>query len=282
MNRVSAPVAPPSRTTSRFTASKYSSNHARSWPPSASPYSLDHSLQVHLWVHSISASKCISTLTRLPPPSASLSSLDLGLQVHLQTRLIPACKCVSEFTRSRSPSASPHSLDPGLQVHLQTRTITASKYIFKVRQQVYGDTGVTEGTVTGSIYSADPGVDRHHLISISSYHTMKIHTLSFPTFGLTHSVRDFVDPRNGMDPQRRVVSYLLTRFLHSSSQHRSFSWIPFRFRETCGGVLMVGSLPSSSIVSPQRLPRGASLCSQWACPGAPPIMLDYHLQPDWL
>jgi len=50
--------------------------------------------------------------------------------------------------------------------------------------------------VTGSIYSADPGVDRHHLISISSYHTMKIHTLSFPTFGLTRSVRDIVDPRN--------------------------------------------------------------------------------------
>jgi len=31
--------------------------------------------------------------------------------------------------------------------------------------------------VTGSIYSADPGVDRYHLISISSYHTMKIHCM---------------------------------------------------------------------------------------------------------
>jgi len=64
--------------------------------------------------------------------------------------------------------------------------------------------------VTGSIYPADPGVDRHHLISISSYHTMKIPTLSFPTFGLTRSVRDFVDS------QRRVVSYPLTRFLPSA------------------------------------------------------------------
>jgi hypothetical protein len=35
--------------------------------------------------------------------------------------------------------------------------------------------------VTGSIYSADSGVDRHHLISISSYHTMKIHSI-FPNF----------------------------------------------------------------------------------------------------
>ena len=59
---------------------------------------------------------------------------------------------------------------------------------------MYGDTGVTEvERVTGSIYSADPGVDRHDLISILSYHTMKIHTLSFPAFGLT---RDIMDPRN--------------------------------------------------------------------------------------
>ena len=48
----------------------------------------------------------------------------------------------------------------------------------------------------GSIYSADPGVDRHHPISISSNHTKKMHTLSFPTFGLTRSVRDIMDPHN--------------------------------------------------------------------------------------
>jgi len=84
-------------------------------------------------------------------------------------------------------------------VHLKTRSITASKYIFIERWRVYGDTGVTEvERVTGSIYLADPRVDRHHLISISSYHTMKIHTLSFPTFGLTRSVRDIVDPSNRM------------------------------------------------------------------------------------
>jgi len=105
--------------------------------------------------------------------------------------------CISKLARSQSPSVSLNSHDYGLQVHLQTRSITASKYIFKERQRVYGDTGVTEmERVTGSIYSADPGVDRHHLISISSNHTMKIHTLSFPTFGLTCSVRDIVDPRN--------------------------------------------------------------------------------------
>jgi len=116
--------------------------------------------------------------------------------VHLQTRLIPASKCISGFIRSPSLSAS------------QTCSI---KYIFNERRRSYGDTGVTvEDKATGSIYSADPGVDRHHLISIYSYHTMKIYTLSFPTFGLTRSVRDFVDPHSW------VVSYLLT-VLRSSS-----------------------------------------------------------------
>jgi len=171
--------------------------------------SLDLGLQVHLQTRSITASKCITELTRPRPPSASPNSIDHGLQVHPRSitasncifwfHSISASKCISEFIRSPSPSAS------------QTRSI---KYIFKERRRLYGDTGVTEvDRVTGSIYSADPGVDRHHLISISSYHTMKIHTLSFPTFGLTRSVRD---PRNCVDPHGRVVSYLLT-FLRSSS-----------------------------------------------------------------
>jgi len=116
--------------------------------------------------------------------------------VHLQTRSIPASRCISEFIRSPSPSAS------------QTRSI---KYILNERRQLYGDTEVTEvDRVTGSIYLADPGVDRHHLISISSYLTMQIHTLSFPTFGLTCSFQDFVDPHG------QVVPYLLT-VLHSST-----------------------------------------------------------------
>jgi len=91
---------------------------------------------------------------------------------------------------AQSPPPSSH--DRGLQVPLQTRSITASKYIFKERRWVYRDTGVTEvDRVTGSIYSADPGLDRHHLISILSHHITIIHTLSFPTFGLTRFVRDF-------------------------------------------------------------------------------------------
>jgi len=161
MNRVSAAVTPPSRST----ASMYFSNLAWSWHASASPNSLNHGLGVYLWVHLI-------------------------------------------------------------------------KYIFKERQRLYGDTGVTElDRVMGSIYSAHPRVDRHHLISISSFNTMKIHTLSFPNFRLTRSVRD---PRNFMYPQGRVVSYLLT-FLRSSSliwkerkERFSYPMNPFRRMVTVG------------------------------------------------
>jgi len=89
----------------------------------------------------------------------------------------------------------------------------------------------------GSIYLRDAGVDRHHLILLS-YN--EIHNLSFPTFDLTRSFRDFVDPHG------RVVSHPLTLFRRSSSQNRSFSRILFGCRERSGGVLMMGSLPSSS------------------------------------
>jgi len=252
MNRVSAPVAPPSWTTASWlTASKYSSNLARSWPPSASLNSLDHSRQVYLPTHSITASK----FTRSQPPSVSSNALDYGLQ----TRSIMAPKCMSKLARLWPPSASPNSVDYIHQVHLQTRSITASKYIFKERRRVYGGTGITEVQwVTGSIYSADPGVDRHHLISILYYHTMKIHYLS-QLFGLTWSVRDIMDPRNCVGSPSQVVSYLLTRFLHFLNQNRSFSWIPFGCCKRCGRVLTVGCLPFRSIVSTQRPPNGASL-----------------------
>jgi hypothetical protein len=184
-------------------------------------------------------------------------------------------KCISNLPGLQPPSASLNSHDYGLQVHLQTRLITTSKYIFNELRWVYGDTGVMEvDRGTGSINSADPGVYRHHLVSLSSYYTMKIPTLSFPTFGLTRSVRDF------LDSQHRVVSYLLTQFLRSLNHKHSVVRIQCGCGKMCGGVLMVGSLPSSSIVSPQRpLTCCISKFSQWACPGAPPIMLDYHLWP---
>jgi len=280
--------------TSSITASKSDPKLARSWPPNASPNSFDHGLQVCLQTCSISAPKCISKLAPSRPPRASLGSLNLGLQLHLQTYTITALKCISAFTQSHSPIASQMSLkhslkvhlwvhsilasmcisklaqsrppgaslrpfDAGMQVHLQNRSSMASKNIFKEQCWVYEDREIMEvDWATGSIYLGDPGVDRYHLIFISSYHTTKIPTLSFPTFALTRSFRDFVDPRNSVDPHGQVVSYLLTVFLRSSSWNCIFSGIPLWCRERCGGMLMVGSLPSTSIISAQWPQSGSS------------------------
>jgi hypothetical protein len=63
-------------------ASKCISKFIRSLPPNSSPTLLNHSLQLNLWVYSISLS-----------PSAS------------PTSSIPASKCISEFIHSQSPSA---------------------------------------------------------------------------------------------------------------------------------------------------------------------------------
>jgi len=206
-------------------------------PPSTPPVMIDHGLQAYLPTRAITASKCISEFTRSRPPSASRNSLNHGLQGHLWVHSI-----------SRSPSGPPNSLNDGFGVRCQAATAVVRRY------RCNGG-----GQSNGSAFSADPRVDIHHLISISSYHPMKIHTLSFTTCGLTRSVRDCVDPPNCMDPQCRVVSYLLTQYLCSSNQNRSFLWIPFWCPERCAGVLIVGSLPSSSLVSPQWPPSGASL-----------------------
>jgi len=92
------------------------SKFAQSRPPSVSPNSPDHGLQLYLQTHSITASKFTRSW---PPKCISLNSLDYGLQ------------CISKFARSRPPSASPNSVTHGLQLYFQRRSITASKCISK-------------------------------------------------------------------------------------------------------------------------------------------------------
>jgi hypothetical protein len=127
---------------------------------------------------------------------------------------------------------------------------------------MYGDTGVRKvDTVTESIFLADPRVDRHHVISILSYHTMKIYTLSFPTCGLTHSVRDWLELHICTDSELWVVSYRLTRFQYLSNKNRRVSWIQFGCCKRCGWVLMAGTLNSRSIISPQGSSTGVPISS---------------------
>ena len=154
------------------------------------------------------------------PRSVAPNSHDYALQVHHFTCWNASSKGISILARLRPPSSHDHSL----QVPLQPCSITASNHITLHRLQGYGTTGVMERErVMGSIYSADPGVDRNYLILISSYDTMIIHTLSYTTFGLTCSVRDVMDPRICVDPQLLEVSYHLTRLVPSSNQNCSFS-----------------------------------------------------------
>jgi hypothetical protein len=121
------------------------SKRVRLRPPSASPNSRNHGLQVLLGTRSIMtskfapswtpsaylktrlivASKCITKLARLHPPSASPDSHDHSLQVHLRAHSITALKCISTLARLRAPRSHDHRLE----VHLQTYSITASQGI---------------------------------------------------------------------------------------------------------------------------------------------------------
>ena len=84
VNRISAPVAPPSQTTaSSLSTCKCSSNVARSWPPCGCPNSHDQTLQVYHQLPTIPTSKCISILALSRPPSASLNWHNHGFRVHL-------------------------------------------------------------------------------------------------------------------------------------------------------------------------------------------------------
>lgn len=111
----------------------------------------------------------------------------------------------------------------------------------------------------------DPRVASRHLVFITSNYATKICTLCFPTFCITLSFRDILDSCNCVDPYGQIVSYLLTLFLRSWNQTHCISRIPLGWHEKCRGVLMVGSRPSSTIISPQRPACGALLSTLNGC-----------------
>jgi phenolic acid decarboxylase len=126
-----------------------------------------------------------------------------GIQVHHQSRSITDSNCITTVVQLR-PS---YSHDHRIQVCLQVFFIAVMKCISKGQRLVYSATrGTVMDRVKRSKYLAQPGVDRHHLISVSPYHIMTILTLCFATFGLTHSVYDF------RHPQCRGVLNIVTRF----------------------------------------------------------------------
>jgi hypothetical protein len=106
--------------------------------------------------------------------------------------LVP--KGISKLARLQPASASMSAIDHGPQVCPEHHLIMSSMYIFKGQWQAYSGTAVHEvERLTGSIHSADTVVDRYHLISISSFHKMKIYAVSFATFGPTRATKDFLE-----------------------------------------------------------------------------------------
>jgi len=128
----------------------------------------------------------------------------------------------------------------------------------------YGDTGIMEiHSTTGSIYLAHPQVNRHHLIIRNKHsifpsswsHALLLNFYGSTRFGwiLVHSCQAFTDPHIVCcSSWPGIPSNTLTLFLHSLSQTRSLSRIPFGCHARCGGVLMISCLPSSSTISPHH------------------------------
>jgi len=82
---------------------------------------------------------------------------------------------------------------------------------------------------------------------------------------LSHSLflRLWVDPPNCVSHHIWVVSCLLTLFLCSKSQKRSLSQIPVGKLWEVRRSVMMGSLSSSSVVSPQWSPHTVSGSKSW-------------------
>ena len=118
---------------------------------------------------------------------------------------------------------------------------------------MYGDPGLMQLDWTpGCIYFGDSRVNRHYHIFIISYYPMTIHTMSVPSFGLTRFFQYFVDPHGC------IVSFLHI-FPTTLSYNLSFLWTLYKYRDWCGGMLLVDSVPVCSGISPQRPPSGSSL-----------------------
>jgi len=165
-----------------------------------------------------------------------------------------------------------------------TRFTTSCYGMYYVTFSIYIHTEMD--LATGSIYLADAGVDRHHLIirnthSIfpSSWSHALLPSFQRPThfvWFLMRSFQAFLDPCNLCGSSwPGIRAYPLTLFLHSPSKNRYFSRVPFRCHVRSGGVLRMGCLPSSSTISPHHDRVNSEILSEamieqvWICTWRP-------------
>jgi len=244
---------------SRSTASKYSSNLDQSWPPTLSPNTLNYGFQLHLWVHSISASLHLQTRSITACKFIPELTQSLGLQVHLQTCSIPASKCISEFNRSQSPSASPNTLHHSLQVHLQG----VMAVVWRYRGNRGGQSDVEY--IFGRPQSTKTSSHFHLLLS---YNENK-HSLfsNFWSHSLCPRFRGSTQLRRSSTPGSIISSYLIPTVLEPKPLFLMNSvWMSREVRQRVDGGLLCHLAPSFhhnglQVVHLYVLSMGMSRCS---------------------
>jgi len=193
------------------------------------------------WINEWSLSSC---RTSLPP---SLSSLNRGLQVQLQTPSIPGSIYISQFTQSQSPSGSPNRLDHGLQAHLE-------RAMWGIRW--YKVDGVEQSEVE-SIFGRPRNryASSHFHLILSSNEDTHYNFPNYYSHSLSLRFSGSTQLCGSSKPCSIISSHPLPSLLKPEPRFPMNSvWMLM-----CGGLLLVDSLPSSSIVSPQFPPSGASL-----------------------
>jgi hypothetical protein len=115
-----------------ITPSKCITDFAQSRPPSASPNSLNHGIEVYLQTRSITACQ----FTQSWYPTAYLQPCSIMPSkfaqsgpppAHLQSRLITISESITKFPPPRTPIVSSNTLDYGVQVDVQQPSLMASK-----------------------------------------------------------------------------------------------------------------------------------------------------------
>ena len=112
-----------------LTASRYSTDLARSWTSSASPKSLDNGLHLYLVSYTILASMCMSEFIMISACKCFIEWLNIDHQMHRQTRSIVTAECMSQVNVVFASKYISDIHDLGLRMHLQTRSVTHSKCI---------------------------------------------------------------------------------------------------------------------------------------------------------
>jgi len=121
------------------------------------------------------------------------------------------------------------------------------------------------GWATGSIYSGDPEVDRSKLALHLVFHIISSHYTTNYTLHLSHLL---ISLTLSEIPHSRVLSYLLTLYLHSSSLNCCFPQNQFGMLREVQRIMMQGSLHKQNVH-----PSGRNTQSSQTLRATSPVLL---------